>query len=461
MADRQDHRDGTASRWTRRDFLLTSGRLAGGVAGASVLASCGGGGGDKTGGAQGKVTLNVLLANHTPYYAMIKGDFERQQNASVNLTREQFALLNAKLATAFGSGGYTWDVVYIWRPWVEQFRKYLVPLDELGFTPDPGDMLPVSIKQIKASDGKWYGMPSNTYTYVLYANKKSLDAAGVDFPTTYEDFVSAAKKLTTGGSFGYVDGWAPGYLFPKWCVWLHLNGGTLYAEPAVGARVAFDSPEAMQATADMQALLPSMPKEVVTSPWGIYDVEAKKVFFSTKAAMMIDYQHLWYESQDASISQVGEGNVAVGIIPGKASGPKSGGQYVGECFAIPKTARNKEKALELVKYWSNPANQLGLLTKRSQMHQFDPAGEDGFPAYRSDYSDPSLSGGDKTIVDVVFEQQKYKGDRYETRPAYQKIADTIEAAVSSVITGQRPVKDAHTSAQKALDDIVAAEKQGG
>jgi multiple sugar transport system substrate-binding protein len=457
MADRQGHQDSAASRWTRRDFLATSTRLAG-VAGAGLLAGCSGG---KAAPEQGHVTLNVLLANHTPYYAMIKGDFERQQNATINLTREQFALLNAKLATAFGSGGYSWDVVYIWRAWVEQFRKYLIPLDELGFTPDPSDMLPVSIKQVKASDGKWYGMPSNTYTYVLYANKKSLAAAGVEFPKTYEDFVAAAKKLTRADSFGYVDGWAPGYLFPKWCVWLHLNGGTLYAEPAVGARVNFDSPEAMQATADMQALLPSMPKEVVTSPWGIYDVEAKKVFFRTKAAMLIDYQHLWYESQDASVSQVGEGNVAVGLIPGKASGPRSGGQYVGECFAIPKTARNKEKALALVKYWSNARNQVGLLTKRSQLHQFDPAGEDGFPAYRSDYSDPSLSGGDKTIVDATFEQQKYKGDRYETRPAYQKIADTVEAAVSSVLTGQRPVQDAHTSAQKALDAIVAAEKQGG
>src|ERR1700737_2118416 len=203
-----------APEWTRRKFLSTTAQVAGGIALADLLAACG----QSAATPQSHVTLNVLLANHTPYYAYIKGGFESSNNASITLTREQFALLPAKLSTAFASGGYTWDVVYLWRAWGEQFRKYLTPLDSLSFTPDTSDMLPVSLKQIKATDGKFYGFPGNVYTYVLYANKTMLSAAGVQFPTTYEDFVAAAKKMTTGGNFGYVDGWAPGYLFPKFCV---------------------------------------------------------------------------------------------------------------------------------------------------------------------------------------------------------------------------------------------------
>jgi ABC-type glycerol-3-phosphate transport system substrate-binding protein len=442
--------------WTRRKFLTTTAQVAGGFALADLLAACG----QSAATPQSHVTLNVLLANHTPYYAYIKPGFESSNNATITLTREQFALLPAKLSTAFASGGYTWDVVYLWRAWVEQFRKYLTPLDTLSFTPDTSDMLPVSLKQIKATDGKFYGLPSNVYTYVLYANKTMLNAAGVAFPTTYEDFKAAAAKLTTGGKFGYVDGWAPGYLFPKYCVWLHLNGGSLYGNPGVGERVNFDSAQAMQATADMKALLAFMPHEVVTSPWGIYDVEAKKVFFSGNAAMLIDYQHIWYEGVDPSVSTIGAGNIQVGIVPGKSSGPKSGSQYVGECFAIPKTAKEPQRALELLKYFSNAQNQLGLLTKRTPLHQFDPAGEDGFPAYKTDYSNSSLSGTDKQIVDTTFQQQQYKGDRYETRPAYQKIADTIEAAVSSALTGQSSISAAHTSGQAALDGVVSDEKAG-
>jgi ABC-type glycerol-3-phosphate transport system substrate-binding protein len=451
MADRI-----TVPDWSRRDFLKTSATIAGGVAIADLLAACS----PNTTTGQQHVTLNVLLANHTPYYKMITPSFESNNNATVNFTREQFGLLPAKLATAFSSGAYTWDVVYLWRAWVEQFRKYLTPLDELGFTPDTGDMLEVSLKQIKATDNKFYGLPSNVYTYVLYANKKMLDAAGVAMPKTYEEFVAAARAMTKAGQFGYTDGWAPLYLFPKWCVWLHLNGGSLFSAPGVGEKVNFDSAEAKQATADMKALLPYMPKEVVTSPWGIYDVEAKKVFFAQKAGMIIDYQHIWYEAVDPSVATLKEADLQVAVIPGKSGGPKSGGQFVGECFAIPKTAKDKQRALSLVKYYSNAQNQLGLITKRPQLHTFDPAGEDGFPAYKSNYTNSSITGRDKTQVDVVFEQQKQKGDRYETRPAYQKISDTIEAAVSSVLTGQKTVAAAHATAQTALDQVVADEKAG-
>ena len=100
------------------------------------------------------------------------------------------------------------------------------------------------------------------------------------------------------------------------------------------------------------------------------------------------------------------------------------------------------------------------MTQRSQLHQFDPSGEDGFPSYTSDYTDPSIPAADQNIIQVTLKQQSYKHDRYGTRPAYQKIADTIEAAVSSVFTGQSNIASAHSQAQTALDGIVADEQAG-
>src|SRR5207249_9413381 len=134
---------------------------------------------------------------------------------------------------------------------------------------------------------------------------------------------------------------------------------------------------------------------------GAYEGAARTPFFNTTGAMVIGDQHIWDEGVDTSVSTIGSGNVQVGVIPGKASGPKSGGQYVGECFAIPKTAKQPQRALALLKYFSNSANQLGLFTKRTELHQFDPAGDDGFPAYKSDYTNSSLSGSDKQIVDTT------------------------------------------------------------
>src|SRR5207302_1861313 len=107
--------------WTRRDFLKTSAMAVGGLSMADLLAACG----NSPTSTQQHVNLNVLLANHTPYYAMIKSGFEGSNNASIKFTREAFALLPAKLATAFGSVGYTRDVVFLWRVWGDKVRHIL------------------------------------------------------------------------------------------------------------------------------------------------------------------------------------------------------------------------------------------------------------------------------------------------------------------------------------------------
>lgn len=451
---------------SRRKFLISSGLAA---AGGLALAACSSGGATTTtlGGATTTAaassaakgaTLDVLMAAHTGSYRLAGQQFEQANNATLNYTVEQFGLMPTLLTPAFESGGPSWDVVYIWRAWLEQYKEFLMPLDELGVNVDASDMRWEALEASRALDQRFYGMPSNVYTYVLYGNRKRLEEVGVsELPTTYSDFLGLAKELTSNGKLGYTDGWAPLYLQPKWNVWLHLNGGTLYSEGETGD-VLFNTPEAMQATQDMIDLLPYMPAESPTSPWGIYDVEAKKVFFDETAAMIIDYQHIWYQGQDPAVSQIGEGNVMVGLVPGgKAGGPKSATQSVGECFAIPRTSQNKEAALELINFYSSPDAQLGLLTKRAEIAVFDPADESGFPSYVSLYKDPSVSEADQPIVDTTLAQSEFPGQRYGTRPAYQALADTIEAAVSSALLGETDVEDAHSLAQKTLDQIVAEE----
>jgi ABC-type glycerol-3-phosphate transport system substrate-binding protein len=397
--------------------------------------------------------LKVLLANHTGFYAMVTPEWEQRTGAKVEFTREAFGPLPLKLTPAFESGGESWDVAYLWRAWVDLYEKYLTPLTELGLTVEEGDMLPVAIEAGKAASGTWYGLPSNVYTYILYCNKKMFADAGVAIPKTYTEFVAAAKQFTSGDQFGYVDGWAPLYLFPKWCVWYHLNGGDLYGS---NGEVRFDDPIAIKATQDMIDLLPNMPKEVIESPWGIYDVEAKKVFLGGKAAMIIDYQHIWYEARDASLSALGDDPVEVAIIPGYGGDlPESGGQFVGECFGIPKTSPYKEAALDLIKHYSNAATQLGLLTKRTELHSFEPADESGYPSYTAPYTDPSIPEADKTCVEVTFKQQDFKGNRYGTRAAYQKISDVVEAAVSAALHGADPAAE-HKKAQAEIDAYLAA-----
>jgi ABC-type glycerol-3-phosphate transport system substrate-binding protein len=204
-------------------------------------------------------------------------------------------------------------------------------------------------------------------------------------------------------------------------------------------------------------LLPSMPADSIESPWGIYDVEAKKVFLAGDAAMLIDYQHLWYQSRDPDLSALGDDPVSVAVIPGKGGSlPASGGQSVGECFAIPKSSTKKDLALKLVNFYASAGTQLGLLTNRDELHTFDPADESGFPSFNAPYEDASIPAADKEIVDVTFAQAKPEIDnhRYGTRAGYQRISEIVEAAVSAAFHGE-DVKAKHTAAQAEIDKFLA------
>jgi ABC-type glycerol-3-phosphate transport system substrate-binding protein len=447
--------------YSRRRFLKGGARVAGGVVGAAgfsqLLAACGfleadGPTPSPVNGNGDPETLRVLLANHTGFYSMVTPEWEQQHNARVEFTREAFGPMPSVLTPAFEAGGESWDVVYLWRAWVDQYEQYLTPLEEIGgYQPDDSDMLPEAIEAGRSTSGIWYGGPSNVYTYVLYCNRQHFEDAGLEIPQNYDQFVAAAEELTGNGRYGYVDGWAPLYLFPKWCVWLHLNGGDFYGP---NGEVLFDSPEAMQATQDMIDLLPYMPEDSIESPWGIYDVEAKRVFYAGDASMIISYQHIWYEARDPDMSVLGDDPVVVRTIPGKGGNlPESGGQAVGECFAIPRTSPRKELALELVKYYSSPEVQLGLLTRREELHQFDPADESGFPSYESVHHDASVPDEDQPIVDTTFEQLQFRNDRYGTRAGYQQISDIVEAAVSAALHGS-DVESEHRRAQGEIDQFL-------
>jgi ABC-type glycerol-3-phosphate transport system substrate-binding protein len=456
------------NRYSRRRILQRSAQLGAAMGLGPLLAACGvttetaapaGSPGAATVGptaAGGEPTsLRVLLANHTGFYAMVTPEFEQANNATIEFTREAFGALPSVLTPAFEAGGESWDVVYLWRAWVDQYEQYLTPLPDVpGYEqPDESQLRWEAVEAAKSTSGVWYGGPSNVYTYVLYCNRQTFADAGIEIPATYADFVAAAQALTTEGKYGYVDGWAPLYLFPKWCVWLHLNGGTFYNDDG---SVNFDTPEAIQATQDMIDLLPTMPADVIESPWGIYDVEAKKVFLAGDAAMMIDYQHLWYQSRDPNLSALGEDPVQVAIVPGKGGDlPATGGQSVGECFAIPQTSQKKELALALVNHYASAETQLGLLTRREELHGFEEADESGFPSFTAPYEDPSIPEADRAIVDVTFQQAEDTNlnKRYGTRAGYQRISEIVEAAVSAAFHGADLAAE-HARAQGEIDQFL-------
>ncbi len=51
-------------------------------------------------------------------------------------------------------------------------------------------------------DGKYYSLPFNKSTNVLFYNKTLLEKAGLKVPATWDELKDAAKKLTQGKTIG-------------------------------------------------------------------------------------------------------------------------------------------------------------------------------------------------------------------------------------------------------------------
>jgi multiple sugar transport system substrate-binding protein len=240
---------------TRRDLLRYLG-LAGIAAGA---AACAGAPKDPTtssgGGGGGAKTFSVYWNAGHAYkaYDAVIADFEKAHGVTVNLNKQQWPDLRTRLLADFASGNVP-DVVEEPGGWVQEFAISgdARPLQEyvdkdgssIGF---PKDWQPGTVER-NSYQGKVYGIQLHyTCTLLLY-NKAMLASAGVRPPTTWDDFLVAAKKLTKDGVHGVALNQDAGYSWP----WL-LQNGVRYYDPASKALLTPTDAavEALQFQADL------------------------------------------------------------------------------------------------------------------------------------------------------------------------------------------------------------------
>src|SRR5262245_14187613 len=78
-----------------------------------------------------------------------------------------------------------------------------------------GDLVPLQRDAYVTWEGKTYAIPWWSETRVLFYHRDLLDKAGVKPPTTWGEWVEAARRLTSGEQYGFAfttDGTFPGQL---------------------------------------------------------------------------------------------------------------------------------------------------------------------------------------------------------------------------------------------------------
>lgn len=177
------------------------------------------------------------------------------ENPGVEIEVQTFPLaeyLNKVLvALAGGAGPDTMQVRSNWVPWlitsgmVQPLAESVITSAEMEETFIPGPLVP-----LKGADGRYYGVPTDTQTVVLFYQPNLFELVGLDGnkpPTTWEEAVEAGRRIARRGPNGQTErmGLATGGYEPVLLSLMLQSGADLWDEANKIPRL--DSNEAVQA----------------------------------------------------------------------------------------------------------------------------------------------------------------------------------------------------------------------
>lgn len=164
---------------------------------------------------------------------------------------------------------------------------FLEPLDErLARTDIPAEWIP-AFQDFTRVDGKTYGIMLSGSAQMLYYNKQMLDAAGVRVPTTPEELVEAARKLTRRDPQGNVTQYGfstvsrPVAELSSYGLGRFITG--LGGNLGANGRPNANSPEVRRAVELYKELIASG----AVAP-GLGRIDARQMFWEGRAAMLIE-----------------------------------------------------------------------------------------------------------------------------------------------------------------------------
>jgi multiple sugar transport system substrate-binding protein len=349
-----------------------------------------------------------------------------------------------KLTTALTSGGLP-DVSMLGNDVVAQFEHIgaLAPLDSYikaestrvgkDITADfwPGDKLYYNL------EGHWWGMPVAEDTLAMFYRKDLFAAAGIQPPTTWDEFKNDAQLLTKNGVYGA--GWLQSidYVTLQQFMSVYLSYGARFLNDR--GKCGFDTPEFKQALDYYTSIFKSgwTPPDSATYAFG--DMEAQ--WKAGKLAMFLDSAYLWADTQSSS-PDVAK-NMAVAPVP---SGPKGQFAFLGGWpLVLWNASKVKDAAAAWIMFATDPENVVeldraaGELPGRASNAQLDPWNKEpytvflgqmprAFPYQYPDQEIPQMGGLEPTAV---------------------------QTAVQAVALGQASIDSATTSLCSTINDALS------
>ena len=406
--------------------------LIGLVAGVALLASaCGGGSGD---GSSAKApakpssisgTVNMAIPGDSPGDVALKKRLAKNFMAANPKVTVKFTIVpgttyDQKIQTMI-AGGKAPDIfgsgdVQIPNIVAKKFALNLTPYvkrdhyDLSGFYPQIIDNL--------TYDGQLVGLTDNYDTQVMYYNTDLFKKAGVAEPTsdwTWDDFTSAAQKLTSGSGsskvYGAVfDSWFAPYFDQIWS-----NGGDPY--PDNGKSCGYDSSASVTAFTQIQDLYKS---GVAPKPSAYAAGGSEQAFLKGNVGMLIGNGR-WSSYTFKDVKKFGW---KIAPLP-KGSAGRANFFHV-SLLAIARSSKNPEAAFAFLKYL---VSEQGIKAGLADM-QGIPSRKD--IAESSSFADTAFNKEHNTVEPFV--ESLATVHRAPSLSNFNQVQDAVTAKVSPIWT---------------------------
>jgi multiple sugar transport system substrate-binding protein len=214
------------------------------------------------------------------------------------------------------------------------------------------DIIFESLLEACMYNGSLYSIPVNTDTRVLAVNKNLFEQFGLQYPSTQQEMLEAAARITNGTSYGFVNAMTRSAYVAEYeqGVFLMGNGGKLYDIVNGKALATIDTPEMKDFLRFNLELLKYMPPNSLT----MTEDEGRNFFASGNAGMYI-FGPWEYTLLPENLSFAYE---LIKIPAGSQGSASTSGGYQ---LAIGRGSKNPEAAWQLLKYLTTSAEPLALV----------------------------------------------------------------------------------------------------
>jgi sn-glycerol 3-phosphate transport system substrate-binding protein len=323
----------------------------------------------------------------------------------------------------------------------------IIPIDSFVKTADDKAWMGSFYKAFMLNSqtgGKTWGIPFQRSTIVMYYNKESFKAAGLDPnkpPTTWAEMADYAKKLTVKDSSGKVSQYGiqiPSSGFPYWLFQaLAIQNDVVMANDA-GNAVKFDDPKVIEALQYWVDLAKSGVHPAGIVEWGT----TPKDFFEKKVAMM------WTTTGNlTNVRKNAKFDFGVAMLPAsKRKGSPTGG---GNFYIFKKsTPAQQEAAFKFIKWVTQPERaarwsiETGYVATSNAAYETEPLRKYGteFP--------PAL---------VARDQLPFALSEFSTHDN-QRVTKALNDGLQAALTGTKTPTAAMQDAQKEADRILRSYK---